>query len=416
MTIELDLLRNVERAQVRKGDVPAGTLARRPDGGVEFRYLESYLAREDAPGIAFTLPRSDEPVVAPAGAVPPFFAGLLPEGVRLQAVVTATRTSADDHLSLLLAVGEDAIGDVTVSPEGVHELSVAPTVDERDIRAADLWEIFARAVSPEPHSFDRVALPGVQPKVSAHMVSTPLRTTSGPAILKLNPERGYPRLVENEAFFLDMAEDCGLPVPPRRLVTDRHGHAGLLVERFDRACDESGRWRRLPQEDACQLLARYPADKYRIRAQDAISTAADTVEQNGGSRRLALRRLFEVVAFSYLIGNGDLHGKNISVRQAPSGVWEVTPAYDLVTTQPYAGWKDPMALALYGRANRLDRAHLMASAERMGLPPRALARALDAICEAAGPWIDRVPEIGLDPRSTELLQSMMRARLAELMG
>lgn len=38
------------------------------------------------------------------------FAGLLPEGVQLGVVTTLTKTSADDHLTLLLAIGADTIG------------------------------------------------------------------------------------------------------------------------------------------------------------------------------------------------------------------------------------------------------------------------------------------------------------------
>jgi len=57
---------------------------------------------------------SAEPVVRPGGALPAYFAGLLPEGRRLSALRRAVKTSADDELSLLLAVGADAIGDVQV--------------------------------------------------------------------------------------------------------------------------------------------------------------------------------------------------------------------------------------------------------------------------------------------------------------
>jgi hypothetical protein len=50
-----------------------------------------------------------------------------------------------------------------------------------------------------------------------------------------------------------------------------------------------------------------------------------------------------------------------------------TPAYDLLTTQPYSGWRDPMAPTLYGRVNRLDRAHFLDAAVRLGLRDRAAA-------------------------------------------
>ena len=45
---------------------------------------------------------------------------LLPEGRRLGALRRAVKTSADDELSLLLAVGADAIGDVQVVPSGTR--------------------------------------------------------------------------------------------------------------------------------------------------------------------------------------------------------------------------------------------------------------------------------------------------------
>ncbi|HTX97601.1 MAG TPA: HipA N-terminal domain-containing protein [Mycobacterium sp.] len=60
------------------------------------------------------------PVVTTGGSVPPFFAGPLPEGVRLGVVTSSTKTSADDHLTLLLAIGSDTIGNVRVVPSGME--------------------------------------------------------------------------------------------------------------------------------------------------------------------------------------------------------------------------------------------------------------------------------------------------------
>ncbi|WP_228833831.1 HipA domain-containing protein [Nocardia farcinica] len=107
-------------------------------------------------------------------------------------------------------------------------------------------------------------------------------------------------------------------------------------------------------------------------------------------------------------------GKNLSILRAPSGIWEVTPAYDLLTTQPYLSWKDPMALALYGRNARLGHRWWMEAAERLGVPRRALARSLDRISEAAQPWIGRLGEIGFDEASTRRLAELIEQRRQEL--
>ncbi len=380
-----------------------------------FSYRADYLA-DPGPAVARTLPLTPAPVRTPAGAVPPFFAGLLPEGARLRAVVAGTRTSEDDHLTLLLAVGADTIGDVRVVPAGAVPIEPPTTVAEEDIGSVRLADVFARAVSPDPLDLERIALPGVQAKVSASMVSAPIVTSVGPAILKLNPERDYPRLVENEQFFLSMAADCGLAVPDHRVVVDRDGFPGLLVARFDRVVGPGDDVRRLAQEDGCQLLGAYPAAKYRLKTERIATAIAGAAEDGYGSAPLALRQVLLLVAFSYLIGNGDLHGKNFSAALQPDGAWGASPAYDLVSTQPYLGWRDPMALDLYGRANRLDRRHLVESGGRLGLPERAVNRMLDQLVEQAGPWTGRVDEIGLEERATELLGDFLRGRIADLSG
>lgn len=68
-------------ADVYKQGILAATLVRSP-GAVEFRYVEEYL-KANLPAVATTLPRGLEPVMVRGGAVPPYFAGLLPEGRRL---------------------------------------------------------------------------------------------------------------------------------------------------------------------------------------------------------------------------------------------------------------------------------------------------------------------------------------------
>lgn len=408
----LDELRRIEAADVYKGDRLAARLIRDGDATV-FSYRSDYLTDPDAPAIAWTLPRGSEPVRTPAGAVPPFFAGLLPEGIRLRAVVSGTRTSEDDHLTLLIAVGGDTIGDVRVVPADAAPVDPPVTLTEEEISTADLPAVFARAVSPNPADLERVALPGVQEKVSAAMMSASLVTPTGPAILKLEPARGFPRLVDNEHFFLSMAADCGLSVPDHRLVVDRGGHRGLLVRRFDRVVGP-GSVRRLAQEDGCQLLGSYPAAKYRVKTEQIARAIVMAAESGNGSGPLALRRIFQLVVFSYVIGNGDLHAKNFSARQSPSGVWETSPAYDLVSTQPYLGWRDPMALDFFGRANRLDRRHLVESGGRLGLPARAVNGIIDQLIGRATPWLERLDRIGLPERHTELLREFLRRRITEV--
>ena len=73
----------------------------------------------------------------------PFFAGLLPEGVRLRALVRRVKTSEDDLLSLLVAAGADCIGDVAVVRD-VNARETTPAVDIGALSQVRFAEILAK--------------------------------------------------------------------------------------------------------------------------------------------------------------------------------------------------------------------------------------------------------------------------------
>ncbi|MGV0743680.1 type II toxin-antitoxin system HipA family toxin [Mycolicibacterium sp. XJ870] len=399
-------LRDVSEADVYIGEDLAAQLTRQPGDRVRFVYLSDggLAGRVRDSSVSWSLPRTGEyPVVTTGGAVPSFFAGLLPEGVRLGVVTSSTKTSADDHLTLLLAIGSDTVGNIRVVPAGFNPTQPPPLFEPDG--DTDFGEVFARLTGSV--DADPVGLAGVQPKVSAGVLSAPARTRSGPAILKLNPAQ-YPFLVENEHFFMTMAAACGLRVAATSLLHDADGRSALLVTRFDRAGPI-----RIAQEDACQVADIYPASKYRIKTEAAITALAEACARGGGSKVAATAELLKTVVFSWLIGNGDLHGKNLSIYNL-DGVWQPTPAYDLLCTQPYAGWRDPMALSLYGRANRLTRTDFVDAGERLGVRPRATMRMIDSLIDAARDWPDRCGQIGFDDRKTELLAEMLRTRIGSL--
>ena len=149
------------------------------------------------------------------------------------------------------------------------------------------------------------------------------------------------------------------------------------------------------------------------RGKGTADECAAIVARHATEPEVELRRLLRHLLVSYWIGNGDLHGKNLSIFN-PDGIWQPTPAYDLLSTQPYTGWKDPMALNLFGRANRLNRNHFLDAAARLGLRERAVAKMVDGLIDGAEPWPQRCGDIGFDDRQTTLLADMLRARIDTL--
>jgi len=398
-TLPLADLPAVRRADVYKAGRLAAHLTRTPEG-VEFRYDPAYLAAGGVP-VATTLPLTNEPRVTPAGAVPPFFAGLLPEGRRLSALRRAVKTSADDELSLLLAVGADTIGDVQVVPDGVAPNAVEPAISVETWDDVRFDEILRQTTGI---AIDLVGLPGAQDKVSAAMIAVPVGSGATQAILKLDPPE-HPRLVANEAFFLEAARHSGVPVVDAEPVHDRDGREGLLVHRFDRVIGSDGAVTRLAVEDACQVLDRYPADKYAVTSEEAVG-ALTAVARAGP---VAARDLVRQLVFAYLSCNGDVHAKNLAVLCEPTGEWRVTPAYDLPCSYVYGD--TTMALTIDGkRQDDIGRDSFLALGAAVGLPGRAVARVLDEQCAAVDGWIDELDELPFDDHTLHKLRRAVAYR------
>ncbi len=378
----MDDVRDLATAYVHKDGRRAATLTR-TDRGTEFVYARDYLDAATIP-IATTLPLTEETFVSPGRSVPAFFAALLPEGRRLTALRRQLKVSADDELSLLLGVGEDPVGDVSVTstPELLPTHAAPTTAHEwRGIRFADL--LAGQGVG------DPSVLAGVQDKVSGRMITVPLLHEGRAHLLKLTPPE-LPKLVLNEAFFLTHAARLPIPVVDWELVTDAAGTPGLLITRFDRMPTPDG-LQRLPVEDATQLLGLHPGDKYSIRTEELTRAIADAC----ASRPLATRSVFVQVAWAWLSGNGDLHGKNLSVvgRSPTQGgtarpEMVVAPVYDIPSTIPYDDHE--LALSVSGTREGVTRRRLLDYARHVGLPERAARTALDTTMSVAVDMVDDI--------------------------
>lgn len=359
MTPELQQLKRIRQADVYKNGVLAGELSRTDTGGISFSYNNGYLSSGQPP-VGVSLPLSVQGVETSNGALPPFFAGLLPEGHRLTVLKNAAKTSFDDELTLLLAVGADMPGDVQVVPAGTATTEPEPLADASRPEELDFASL--------ANSVDRHGLPGVQNKASASMLTTPLAMRGGRYLLKLDPAEN-PHLVVNEAAHLTGAKGLRIPVANSKVITDKNGLDGLLVERFDRARNDSGKWCRLPLEDGTQVLGLPPAAKYTVTSEEV----GEALARQCRAPIVAKRNIYLQFVFAWLTGNGDLHAKNLSILGNSAGVFMMAPLYDVPCTLVYGD--DTLALSVAGKLKNLRARHWADFAHSLGLPPKAAAAA-----------------------------------------
>jgi serine/threonine-protein kinase HipA len=96
-------------AEVSMHGIPAGLIEEIEAGSnYRFTYFEGY----NGPSIALTMPVNEKEFIFDR--FPPFFDGLLPEGVLLEGLLKQRKIDKFDYLSQLIAVGNDLVGAVTV--------------------------------------------------------------------------------------------------------------------------------------------------------------------------------------------------------------------------------------------------------------------------------------------------------------
>lgn len=99
----------MRKAKVYNFDVYAGDLIELEKNKLyKFIYSEEYTG---AP-VSLTMPMDKREYEFTE--FPPFFEGLLPEGIQLEALIRQTKTDRNDYLSILIITGKDLVGSVTV--------------------------------------------------------------------------------------------------------------------------------------------------------------------------------------------------------------------------------------------------------------------------------------------------------------
>lgn len=396
--------KDINELKIFRNGIQAGIL-KRTKQGCKFEFYKDFLNQKTYKGISFNMSKNSGALQNNGVNLFPFFAGLLPEGLRLKSLVKNLKTSEDDLFSVFAAIGKQVIGDVYVEADKPFQANIGAKLKE-----INFYEYFQEIVSGRK-IFNDESLAGVQEKISASMISFPVNIAKKDSmyILKLNPN-DKPYLVENEFYSMELAKKCGIETAKTKLVKDRDGNNGLLVSRFDRTWNETESvFLMHHQEDACQLLDKYPAEKYRISFNEIVQGIVKHVSAS----KVAILRLLQLYAFSYLIGNGDLHAKNISLLvKSGSQIIEVSPAYDIICTYIYGDFK--MAIKLDGRNDNLKRKTFLDFGERFGVSQVSCGKMLDKLILRFSKHCKILNKITMSEKQRILLNRVIEKRITDL--
>jgi len=287
-----------------------------------------------------------------------FFENLLPEGKALDDAVAAHRLSKANLYGLLLVLGRESTGAITLLPEGTLPEQLPDS--RREVTREELAERI-RSRAHEPFNvWDgrvRMSIAGVQDKLAVYVEGDRLYLVEGRLasthILKpepLSPNLSF--LVANEHFCLRLAAALGLPSTGVGIL--RVPEPVLVMERFDRRRHDGG-VDRLHVIDACQALDLSVSHKYERN----FGSGRDVAHIREG---VSVERLFSIADLAlaaapmrlgllrwtivqYLIGNSDAHGKNVSFFVEPGGL-RLAPSYDLVAVCVYPKVDHELAMAI----------------------------------------------------------------------
>ena len=254
-----------------------------------------------------------------------------------------------------------------------------------------------------------IAVTGVQPKLSLQLEKTrneaprlTLVGLYGDYILK-PPSEQYPCLPENEDLTMHLAEAAGIRTAAHSLIRLSSGELAYITRRFDR---QNGQ--KIAVEDFCQLSETLTEHKYR----GSVEKIGKLVRQFTTNKGYEQQRLFELILFCYLTGNTDMHLKNYALIENTLGQYELSPAYDLLSTLLVLSDEEESALTINGKKNRLKCTDFDSVAKTLQINEKTVAAIYQRFAKILPTWQQWIERSFLSAEMKKQYSDLIIAKLA----
>ena len=273
--------------------------------------------------------------------------------------------------------------------------------NEIDFHSSCSRKIFGATTAPElPYTRDNLTelarqvvrsqttLTGVQAKLSLDIKKGGRNEAErftivglwGRYILKPQTER-FANLPELEDLTMHLAEIAKIQVVPHSLIRFSDGELCYITRRIDRT--ENGE--KLAMEDMCQLTERLTEHKYK----GSYEQIAKVIQKYSSVPKLDLVNYWEQVVFSWITGNADMHLKNFSLYSKVDHLYNLTPAYDMLSTALVMPEDiEELALTLNGKKRKIRKSDFEISMRALELEEKVIGNIFNKFLKVKDKWFD----------------------------
>ncbi len=255
---------------------------------------------------------------------------------------------------------------------------------------------------------------GVQQKLSLDITpkdkQQPTRFTIvglwGRFILKPQSEQ-FEQLPEVEDLTMHLAQIAKIQVVPHALIPLQDGQLGYITRRIDR----TNKGEKIAMEDLCQLSEFLTENKYK----GSYEQVAKKIKQFAAQPLINLVTYWEVVLFSWLTGNADMHLKNFSLYAPQEGVYQLTPAYDLLSTALVMPEDtEELALTLCGKKRKITRENFVEAMTQSGLSMPVIEKMFARFRKLLPAWEECIAQSFLSPELQVRYKEIIHERMSRI--
>lgn len=258
----------------------------------------------------------------------------------------------------------------------------------------------------------QTAVTGVQAKLSMDIEKVQHETRFtivglwGRFILKPQTEL-FPHLPELEDLTMHLAETAHIQVVPHTLVRFADDELCYLTRRVDR----TPKGEKIPMEDLCQLSEKLTEHKYR----GSHEQIAKIIMHYSSAPKLDLVRFWEIVLFSWITGNSDMHLKNFSIYSPFTDNYQLSPAYDLLNTLlVMPSDKEELALTLNAKKKKIKLQDFVSAMTNSGLEGKVIQNIFQRFRSAEEKWYDWIENSFLPQEMKTGYTMMIKERMSRL--